>query len=129
MGFLDTGILYTHPAFQAPGNLTRIVRIWDQTIPSPQGNGPFGYGTEYTEDMINQALSSDSPFSQVPSTDTSGHGSYVAGVAAGSGNPQAEFTGAAPKSRIAAVRLKRPNLICAASTLFPGKAPSTRKMT
>ena len=106
MGFLDTGILYTHPAFQAPGNLTRIVRIWDQTIPSPQGNGPFGYGTEYTEDMINQALSSDSPFSQVPSTDTSGHGSYVAGVAAGSGNPQAEFTGAAPKSRIAAVRLK-----------------------
>lgn len=106
LGFLDTGILYTHPAFLAPGNLSRILRIWDQTIPSPAGDGPFGYGTEYTGEKISEALQFPDPFSLVPSTDTNGHGTFVAGAAAGSSDPLSNFTGAAPKSRIAMVRLK-----------------------
>lgn len=106
MGFLDTGILYTHPVFQAPGNLSRILRIWDQTIPTPEGNGPFGYGTEYTGEEINAALRLPDPLSAVPTTDVNGHGTFVAGTAAGSSDPLSDFTGAAPKARIAMVRLK-----------------------
>lgn len=106
MGFLDTGILFRHPAFLAPGNLTRILRIWDQTTPSQNQNGPFGYGTEFTQEQINQALATALPEELVPSTDTLGHGTFVAGVAAGSEDLKAEFIGAAPKSRIAVVKLK-----------------------
>lgn len=106
IGFLDTGILYTHPAFQLPGNRSRILRIWDQTIPSPENDGPYGYGTEYTEEQINEALANQIPLSVVPSTDTDGHGTFVAGVAAGSADPVSEFIGAAPLARIAMVRLK-----------------------
>ena len=106
IGFLDTGILYTHPAFQSPGNRTRIIRIWDQTIPSEDNTGPFGYGTEYTEGQINEALESTLPLSVVPSTDTDGHGTFVAGVAAGTADPVADFIGAAPLANLAVVRLK-----------------------
>ena len=45
VGFLDSGIDYTHPAFRSPDGTTRILRIWDQTIqtgPSPDG---MAYGT------------------------------------------------------------------------------------
>ena len=106
IGFLDTGILYTHPAFLAPGNRTRILNIWDQTIPSPSNDGPFGYGTVFTENDINRALSSDNPLAVVPSTDTNGHGTFIAGVAAGTEDPLQAFLGAAPESSIAVVRLK-----------------------
>ncbi|MGN1142899.1 MAG: S8 family peptidase [Oliverpabstia sp.] len=106
IGFLDTGILYTHPAFQAPGNRTRIIRIWDQTIPSENNNGPYGYGTEYTEDQINEALNDILPLSVVPSTDTDGHGTFIAGVAAGTEDPVSDFIGAAPLATLAVVRLK-----------------------
>ena len=48
IGFIDTGIDYTHQAFRDPDGNTRILSIWDQTIQSE--NPPEGllYGTEYT---------------------------------------------------------------------------------
>lgn len=108
IGFLDSGIDYTNPAFQRPGKLTRIAGIWDQTIQS--GNPPelFSYGSEYTEELINSALRSDDPFSIVPSRDTDGHGTYVAGLAAGSPISEDNFIGAAPEATIAMVKLKPP---------------------
>lgn len=106
MGFLDTGIVYTHPAFQSPGTRTRIHAIWDQTIPSEANDGPFGYGTLYLQDTINEALASPSPAALVPSTDTDGHGTFTAGVACGSADPAADFIGAAPEATLAVVRLK-----------------------
>lgn len=106
IGFLDTGITYTHPAFLNSSGKTRILEIWDQTIPSSSNDGPFGYGTIYTRDQINQALSSANPYDIVPSVDNNGHGTYVAGVAAGSPSLENEFIGAAPESSLAVVRLK-----------------------
>ena len=106
IGFLDTGISYTHPAFRTPSGTTRIVELWDQTIPHPDGLGPFGYGTVYSREMINAALEAENPESIVPSTDLNGHGTYIAGVAAGSPSPESQFTGAAPEASLAVVRLK-----------------------
>lgn len=106
VGFIDSGIDYTHPAFLNLSGETRILRLWDQTVPSESFPVNFPYGTEYTREQINRALSSGAPFSLVPSRDETGHGTALAGIAAGSRNPAAEFTGAAPEAGILAVKLK-----------------------
>ncbi len=76
-GIIDTGIDFHHPMFIRNGK-TRILSIWDQTL---SGNPPEGYsyGTEFTEEQINQDLQSGTPFSIVNHHDTQGHGTHVAG--------------------------------------------------
>lgn len=104
IGIVDTGIDYTLPLFRNSDGRTRILGIWDQTI---AGNGleqvsPFDalhYGTVYSNAQLNAALQTDAPFSVVPSTDTNGHGTALAAIAAGT-------SGAAPNAALAIVRLK-----------------------
>lgn len=106
IGFVDTGINYMHPSFIDEFGKTRILSIWDQSIQS--GSPPDGqmYGTEYSRALIQEALDSDTPELLVPSTDTNGHGTFIAGVAAGSPDPAQNFTGAAPQADIIMVKLK-----------------------
>ncbi|PKM51269.1 MAG: hypothetical protein CVV02_07890 [Firmicutes bacterium HGW-Firmicutes-7] len=106
IGIVDSGIDYTHEVFTYEDNTTKILYLWDQTI---QGNPPanFGYGTEYTSEEINQALNASDPLEVVPSTDTSGHGTFLAGIAAGRENQQADFIGAAPDADLLVVKLKQ----------------------
>lgn len=106
IGVVDSGIDYRHPAFIDEYGKTRILRIWDQTINT--GTPPEGiyYGTEYTEEDINQALASENPLDIVKTTDPTGHGTFITGVAAGSADPINDFTGAAPESKIVIVKLK-----------------------
>lgn len=106
IGFVDTGIDYTNPVFRKLDGSTRIVRIWDQTIQGGSVPDGFSYGSEYTEEMINQALQSENPKVIVPSEDTITHGTFVASLACGSGNAESRFLGAAPESTIAMVKLK-----------------------
>lgn len=107
IGFVDTGIDYTNTLFQNANGTTRIVSIWDQTIP---GNPPenYGYGSQYSEADINQALQSEDPYSVVPSRDEIGHGTFLAGIAAGNDqtNP-AGFVGGAPDAGIIMVKLRQ----------------------
>ena len=58
------------------------MNLWDQTV---DGSPPadFNEGTEYTQFQINSALQSDNPLDIVPSNDFNGHGTAVAGIAAG----------------------------------------------
>lgn len=106
IGFIDTGINYMHPAFRNPDGSSRILNIWDQTIQTGEIPEGFRYGSEYTQEQINQALRSVSPLSIVPSMDTDGHGSAMAGIAAGSVDEAAQFSGAAPGASLMAVKLK-----------------------
>lgn len=105
VGFVDTGIGYQNPVFQNSDGSTRIISIWDQTIRGKPPEG-FLYGTEYTQEEINQALLSSEPLEVVPSTDEDGHGTFVAGVAAGSSDYNKDFVGAAPYADIVVVKLK-----------------------
>ena len=57
VGIIDTGIDYLNKEFQREDDTTRIVRIWDQTIQGDKDIYDLKYGTEYTEDQINQAIS------------------------------------------------------------------------
>ena len=81
---IDSGIDYTHLDFRNENGSSRILYIWDQT---QSGTPPAGFstGAEYTQQQINNALQSENPFQIVPSTDTNGHGTAVAGIAAGNG--------------------------------------------
>jgi hypothetical protein len=106
IGFIDTGVRYQDPVFLDIGGKSRIVSIWDQTIQTGTPPEGFEYGTEYTNEMLNEALANDNPLSVVPSTDANGHGSVMASVAAGSLLEGGRFIGAAPDSRIAVVKLK-----------------------
>lgn len=119
---IDSGIDYTLPDFRYPDGTTRIRALWDQTLP---GNPPTGYaiGTEYTAEQINEALAAGSREEReriVPSCDVSGHGTAVAGIAAGSGSVKErdqngdsaeqlrEHMGVAPGSEFLIVKLGSP---------------------
>lgn len=106
IGFVDTGIDYQNEVFRNPDGSSRIAAIWDQTIQDGQSPEGFLYGTEYTKEQIDQALRSEDPFRVVPSVDTIGHGTFLAGIAAGNKNEDETFYGVAPKSMIAMVKLK-----------------------
>ena len=77
IGVIDSGIDYTLSDFQTEDGGTRILALWDQTL-----------GKEYTRDEINEALMSatvEERLERLPSMDDSGHGTAVAGIAAGNG--------------------------------------------
>lgn len=107
IGFIDTGIDYRNPVFQNEDGTTRIRSIWDQTI--RLGSSPNGiyYGTEYDEEQINEALQSEDPLSIVPSVDENGHGTFMAGIAAGNIDEGNDFSGIAPDSGILMVKLRQ----------------------
>lgn len=117
IGIIDTGIDYTHPAFIDSNGYTRITSIWDQTI----GNdSPYGYGTVYDQEMINRALQSSDPFEVVPHQDKWGHGTILAGIAAGSATyEKGIYKGVAPGAELVIVKLKPASE--AMQVLFHGK--------
>ena len=107
VGFIDTGIDYTNDIFKNVTGRTRILSIWDQSDQS--GTHPQGieFGSEYTREDIDRALQSENPYSIVPTKDTQGHGTFMAGVACGSEDVENNFIGAANESQIAVVKLKK----------------------
>ena len=119
IGLIDTGIDYRNPLFQNPNGTTRIAGIWDQTLPEDPNQLPPGvsdpagqlagisYGTVFTPAQINAALRSENPLDLVPSTDTEGHGTLLAGIAAGGETPSGDFIGAAPLASIGVKNLKK----------------------
>ncbi|MBE6035926.1 MAG: peptidase [Clostridiales bacterium] len=104
IGFVDTGIDYTQEVFQYEDGTSKIQYIYDQTVP---GTPPAGFplGIEYTNEQINAALASDNPYDMVPHRDVSGHGTFLASIAAG--RPVGDYVGAAPDSEIIMVKLKK----------------------
>nr|WP_314464333.1 S8 family peptidase [uncultured Clostridium sp.] len=110
VGFVDTGIDYTNPVFLKEDGTTKIAAIWDQTIdsgPYPELRYTAYYGTEYTAEQINQALNSTDPLAVVPSMDVNGHGTMLAGIAAGSENKSNQFMGVVPDAELLIVKLKQ----------------------
>lgn len=110
VGVFDSGIDWKHPDFRNPNNpnQSRILRIWDQTLtPIGTENSPsgFNYGVEYTQSQINAELSNLSS-SFIREVDTNGHGTHVAGTAAGNGSALSskKYIGLAPEADIIFVK-------------------------
>lgn len=105
VGIIDSGIDYTHPDFRNPDGTTRILSLWDQ---NGAGTPPQGFrkGAQYTQAQINQALQSPNPREVVPVVDTVGHGTAVAGIAAGNGaSSNGTERGVAPGASLVVVKL------------------------
>ncbi len=100
---IDTGIDYTHPDFIYENNTSKIVAIWDQT--AEDHDNVHAYGRIYLKDEINAALASDDPYSIVPQRDEIGHGTFLAGIAAGRSGGR--YRGVAPDARLIVVKLKQ----------------------
>lgn len=106
IGIADTGIDYTNPIFRYADNTTKIAALWDQTIVGENNVSNTYYGTEYTREQINQALQSSDPYEVVPSRDVIGHGTMLAGIAAGNEVPERDFSGVVPDAEFVIVKLK-----------------------
>lgn len=94
---IDSGIDYAHPDFLRDDGKTRIIEIYDETT-----------GTVYDAERINEALGM--PFGRradiVPVADTGGHGTHVAGIAAGNGRESGgRYRGVAYRADILVVKL------------------------
>ena len=125
---IDSGIDYSHPDFRNADGTTRILNLWDQTIPSgsvadplsvEKGNqafleAPAGYftGTEFSQAVINRALEQMTErerYEICPSRDISGHGTHVTGIAAGNGAAsQGRYRGVAYESPLLVVKSGTP---------------------
>lgn len=112
VAIIDSGIDYTNPDFRNDNGTTRIRNLWDQTI---MGNPPEGYliGTEFTREQIDEAIKQPTvPMRMqiVPSVDVSGHGTSVAGIAAGNGRGSRGriYRGVATQSELLVVKLGNP---------------------
>lgn len=105
IGIIDSGIDYTNEDFINDNGTSRILYLWDQTA---SGNPPYGFtgGAEYDNEKINEALNNENPLSVVPEEDIVGHGTAVAGIAAGNGRASAGLNaGVAPEASLIIVKL------------------------
>lgn len=101
---IDTGIDYLHPDFRNPDGTTRIVELWDQDLERV-----------FSSEDINEAIAAaeergrEAGKTVVPSQDSSGHGTAVAGICAGNGRAgNGRYRGVAYESSLLVIKLGTP---------------------
>lgn len=120
---IDSGIDYQNEVFQNAGG-SRIAYLWDQSLEeeSDMGAAKVPYGRLFRKRDIDLALDSENPFSIVPSRDTNGHGTALAGIAAGNMVQGENFTGAAPEATLIIIKVKPAKQYLRNFYLYPPEA-------
>ena len=97
VGVMDTGIDFTHPDFIDSAGKTRVQFYWDQHLPnSPNTPVAYGYGQEWDAIQIDSGKALNG---------TDGHGTHVAGIAAGNGRAVHKYKGVAPAADLVVVNI------------------------
>lgn len=92
IGVVDQGLEHTHPDFIDENGNTRVLRYWDHSITNPnQSPAPYNYGQIWYENQINDGTITSNE-------ETTGHGTTVAGIAAGNGLANGRNKGMAPEA-------------------------------
>ncbi len=105
----DTGIDFTHSDFRNADGTTRIKYLWDQTDNSGTAPAGYAYGSEWTQAQLDDELDG-TPAGAVTQQDVNGHGTHVAGIAAGNGRatsgsvPAGTYTGMAPEADLLIIK-------------------------
>lgn len=116
VGIVDSGIDIFHPSFRNEDGSTRIRFLWDQSASGEDTFGRqvigYGEGVEYTQEDINRILREEEEgnLGAILSLDSvSGHGTAVAGIAAGNGRGLLgnRYRGIASESELIVVKLGR----------------------
>ena len=101
VGIVDSGVDYHHGDFLTSTGTNRIVSIWDQAA-SGAGIPAYPYGKFWTAAQINSGTCAEA--------DSLGHGTHVAGIAAGDGSqtgggkPSFKYAGMAPRADLVVVK-------------------------
>ncbi len=100
-GLIDTGIDFTHPDFKDSTGKSRVKWFWDQNTGTTGGDvpQPFNYGREWNNQQLDSGLSDFIDYGSY------GHGTRVAGIAAGNGKGNAMYKGIATKADIMCVAI------------------------
>lgn len=136
IGIVDYGLDFTQKDFQNPphakvrdahnpNGITRIAYLWDQQLKRKRKEhapAKYGYGVEYSSKEIDYALQTNrfklirhDPLNTESAI--SGHGTHVAGIAAGNGEtgdaefPAQKFVGVAPVATLVFVNLDRREIV------------------
>ena len=115
IGIIDSGIDWRHGSFVKEDGTSRILAIWDQMLPFRAGDtrGPNGIGVEYLKPQITDALKGKATVRTKDvdaRNEREGHGTHVAGIAAGNGRPATccrvgkTYVGVAPSADVIVVR-------------------------
>ena len=137
LAVLDSGITWDLEVFRKADGSTRIRYLWDQTVSEEMGDVRYGkmpdgfsLGTEYTAEEINAALQMPAldRYRRIPSRDLSGHGTAVAGIAAGR-SADGLYTGAAPEAELIVVKLGLPGNSGGVEEGFPRTTEILRGVT
>lgn len=129
VGVVDSGIDFRHGVFRGTDGKTRIHKIWDQTLTAQAGETvpgpitratlldtpgtpiPLGYGVEYSNTQVDAAIAGASTGIRARHVDVNGHGTHVAGIAAGDGSQSGgchgsfHYTGVAAEATLIVVRM------------------------
>ena len=119
---IDSGIDYQNPVFRNAGG-TRIEYLWDQLLEGDENSrAEVPYGRLFRKKDIDRALEEEEPLRIVPSEDTNGHGTALAGIAAGNQVPEENFTGAAPEASLIIIKVKQAKQYLRNFYLYPPDA-------